>query len=108
MLQARRCWLSWRSATMMHTASGNSQALGQELGLMANSSYGSPGTEPPLMHTARGTSQAWEQALGPIIPGSPSAATWSPRHKQAPHPIWMGRAIDWAWLGIVLHPHLAL
>ncbi|KAF8228273.1 hypothetical protein L208DRAFT_1404081 [Tricholoma matsutake] len=108
MLQARRCWLSWRSATMMHAASGNLQALGQELGLVANSSYGSPGTEPPLMHTARGTSQAWEQALGLIIPGSPSTATWSPRHKRAPHPIWMGRAIDWAWLGIILHPCLVL
>ncbi|KAF8230106.1 hypothetical protein L208DRAFT_1401022 [Tricholoma matsutake] len=107
MLQARRCWLSWRSATMMHAASGNSQALGQELGLVANSSsFGED--EPPLMHTARGTSQAWEQVLGLIIPGSPSAATWSPRHKRAPHPIWTGRAIDWAWLGIVLHPHLAL
>ncbi|KAF8235524.1 hypothetical protein L208DRAFT_1392428 [Tricholoma matsutake] len=73
MLQAPRCcwmltWLSWRLATMMHAASGNSQALGQELGLMANSS-----------------------SFG-----------------EAPHPIWTGRAIDWAWLGIVLHLHLAL
>ncbi|KAF8240622.1 hypothetical protein L208DRAFT_1384029 [Tricholoma matsutake] len=107
MLQAHRCWwmltwLSWHSATMMHAASRNSQALGQELGLVANSSsfgegeylHGSPGTEPPLMHTVTGTLQAWEQVLGLIIP--------------APHPIWMGRAVDWAQLGIVLHPCLLL
>ncbi|KAF8239523.1 hypothetical protein L208DRAFT_1385980 [Tricholoma matsutake] len=111
MLQAPRCWwmltwLSWHSATMMHATSGNSQALGQELGLVVNSSYfgeggylhGSPSTEPPLMHAARGTLQAWEQVLGLVIPG----------FRGAPHPIWMGRAIDWALLGIVLHPCLSL
>ena len=62
--------------------------MGQELGLVENSSYlgedemrcgrqwgsggclhGSPSAESPLMHAARVRLWAWEQAVGLIVPG---------------------------------------